>query len=208
MPKPNYCEVTLCNGQVVEIPKLHATDGMSLGGYNFAGPGWNSSQGCMAARPTCTFDFAAKIHDLHYCISNIDFKTLGDHEKDVAKGIGSARHRSHQHKADLIFRLMVNHTGEWGIGNYYSRTRFIHSKSEWALANDGFVNILSEPRLIAILKNYRMIPWSELTMRQKLANSFSLSQPRYAVPVDQDAHWYEWAQAKYRSIWGSLIAVR
>ena len=37
-----------------------------------------------------TFDFASKIHDLHYCISDIGFKTIGEHTEDVLGEAGLA----------------------------------------------------------------------------------------------------------------------
>ncbi|MCA9704351.1 MAG: hypothetical protein KDK70_00720 [Myxococcales bacterium] len=211
---PDYREVPISGGRTVSIPQTWATEGYSLGMYNFSGPGWNSSEGGMAARPVETFDFASKLHDLHYCISKIGFKTEGEHADDVEAGRGSARDRSHQHKADLIFRIMVEHTDNSGFGPYYSRTRFIHEQTQYAMADDGFVNILNEPNLIEVLKEYRMMPWSELPESSQPRHrrdwfERNVHGPRnYAEPVPEDQRWYEWAKEFYAPIWGRALAVR
>ena len=204
-------EVPARNGTTILIPTTDALHGESMLNWNFAGRGWNSSRGGMAARPTETFDFAAKLHDLHYCISNIGFKTKGEHADDVEAGTGSARDRSHQHKADLIFRIMVEHNDNWGAGPYYSRTRFIHEQTEYAQPDDGFINIFNEPVLCTVLQEYRMVPWSHVdrddrqyTPRRGRNNP---PRPRYSVPVPQDARWYEWAQEFYEPVWERIIAV-
>lgn len=216
MTDPNMRAVTIRDGRTVLIPQPWATDGYSVLMYNFAGPGWNSTQGAMAARPVETFDFAAKLHDLHYVISNIGFKTVGDHTEDVEAGRGSARDRSHQHKADRIFRLMVEHTGNWGIGPYYSRTRFSHERTEWAMEDDGFVNILTEPALISVLNEYQMMPWSELPRSDRHYreqprfhhdHGHQPPRPDYAHPVPQDREWFQWAQRHYEAVWGQVLAV-
>jgi hypothetical protein len=204
------------DGSMIYIPTLEARDGFSVGMYNFAGPGWNSSEGSMAARPVETFDFAAKIHDLHYCISDIEFKTKGGHDADVQAGRGNAVHRSHQHKADRIFRMMVEHTRNWGLGPYYSRTRFIHERTEWALPNDGFVNLLTEPMLVEVLREYRMVPWSALGRGSRSYRTDVLPagpapvpvlRPNYAAPVPEDAQWYEWAREFYAPVWQRLLEI-
>lgn len=211
---PDYREVDISGGRTVSIPQPWATEGYSLGSYNFSGPGWNSTEGAMAARPVETFDFASKIHDLHYCISKIGFKTEGEHADDVKAGRGSARDRSHQHKADLIFRIMVEHTDNRGFGPYYSRTRFVHEQTEYAMPDDGFVNILAEPNLCAVLGEYRMMPWSELPegdQQRHRRNWFERNvhgPPNYAAPVAQDQQWLEWARQHYSAVWGQVLAVR
>ncbi|MEM9459491.1 MAG: hypothetical protein AAGF11_35260 [Myxococcota bacterium] len=211
MPDYPTREVPARDGTTILLPTLEALEGYSVLGYNFAGPGWNSSRGGMAARPTDTFDFAAKLHDLHYCISDIGFKTKGEHADDVEEGTGNARDRSHQHKADLIFRLMVEHAENWGAGPYYSRTRFIHEQTEYAQANDGFINILSESVLCTVLNEYRMIPWSHVDRedRQYTARRGRNNPPRpiYSAPIPEDAQWYQWAMDFYAPVWGQILAV-
>lgn len=205
-------------GSTIVIPAPEAMEGWSFGMYNFSGPGWNSSEGGMAARPVETFDFASKIHDLHYCISDIGFKTLGEHEADVRAGQGNARNRSHQHKADRIFRIMVEHNDNWGLAPYYSRTRFIHERTEWAQPGDGFVNILTEPMLVQVLREYRMMPWSALPGGSR---RFREPEPRfhgphggpevprrdYAAPVPEDETWFEWARQFYAPVWQRILDV-
>lgn len=205
------------NGSTITIPTLEATEGKSMGMYNFSGPGWNSTEGAMAARPVETFDFASKIHDLHYCISDIGFKTESEHDADARAGRGNARDRSHQHKADRIFRIMVEHTNNWGFAPYYSRTRFIHERTEWALPDDGFVNILTEPMLAVVLREYRMMPWSELgrgsrTYRQPRQShgprgGAQPPRPDYAAPVPEDQTWLEWARDFYAPVWQRVLDV-
>lgn len=217
MTNPDMRPVTIRDGRQVLIPQPWATEGYSVLGYNFSGPGWNSSEGAMAARPVETFDFASKLHDLHYVISDIGFKTRGDHTEDVEAGRGNARDRSHQHKADRIFRIMVEHTGNWGIGPYYSRTRFIHEQTEWAIPNDGFVNILTEPNLVEVLKEYRMMPWRALPrgsrnyqeprFRSGRGHDHQPPRPDYDVPVPEDQTWLEWAQKTYEAVWPQILAV-
>lgn len=205
-------------GATIRIPTPEATEGWSYGIYNFSGPGWNSSEGGMAARPVETFDFASKLHDLHYCISDINFKSASEHAADVRAGRGSARNRSHQHKADRIFRTMVEHTGNWGLAPYYSRTRFAHERTDWALPNDGFVNILTEPVLLVVLQRYRMMPWSELgrgsrryretpQMHQGRGGAPSVMRPDYAAPVSEDQTWFDWARRYYAAVWPRVLAV-
>ena len=206
-------------GATIVIPTPEATEGWSFGMYNFSGPGWNSSEGGMAARPVETFDFASKIHDLHYCISDINFKTASEHQDDVRAGRGSARNRSHQHKADRIFRLMVEHTNDWGLAPYYSRTRFSHERTEWALPNDGFVNILTEPVLVTVLREYRMMPWSELGRGSRhyrqtpqphhggRGGAPDVMRRDYAAAVPEDQTWFEWARAFYAPVWERCLAI-
>ncbi|MEM9457290.1 MAG: hypothetical protein AAGF11_24135 [Myxococcota bacterium] len=206
-------EVIIRGGRTIQIPTLEAKDGMSVLSYNFAGPGWNSTEGAMAARPTGTFDFAAKIHDLTWCILDIaSFQPVSDHLEDIEKGRGDPLNRSRQHKADVIFRLMVEHNGNWGIAPWYSRRNFAHERTDFARADDGFVNILNEPNLIAVLNDYRMMPWSELPRSDRhydIEHDFEQAtvSPDYDTPVPQDQRWYAWAKEFYGPVWGDLIAV-
>jgi hypothetical protein len=206
-------------GATILIPTPEATEGMSVLMYNFSGPGWNSSEGGMAARPVETFDFASKLHDLHYCISDIGFKTVGEHEAEAARGgldARALRDRSHQHKADRIFRIMVEHNGNWGLGPYYSRTRFIHEHTEWALPDDGFINILTEPMLVQVLCEYRMMPWSELPRGSRAyreprpmgpRGGQQPPRPNYSAPVPEDQRWFEWTKDFYAPVWAQVLAV-
>lgn len=216
MTDPNMRVVTIRDGREVLVPQPWATEGFSVLMYNFSGPGWNSTEGAMAARPVETFDFASKIHDLHYVISDIGFKTIGEHTEDTEVGRGSARDRSHQHKADRIFRIMVEHTDDRGIGPYYSRTRFIHERTDWALPNDGFVNLLTEPALVKVLEEYRMMPWSELPRADRSyredrrvhhGRGHQPRRPDYAQSVPQDSGWYQWAQKRYEGVWIDMLSV-
>ena len=204
-------EVPSKDGGTIVIPTLEAMEGFSVLSYNFAGPGWNSSQGGMAARPVETFDFAAKLHDLSYCISNIEsFKTASEHLDDVEEGTGDPRIRSLQHKADLIFRIMVEHNDNWGIGPYYSRTRFAHERTEFAQDGDGFINILNEPALCIVLNEYRMMPWSHVSSDDKQYHPrHGRNPPRrnYSAPVPEDASWYQWAKEFYGPVWGRFLSV-
>ena len=206
------------NGATILIPVPEAIEGWSYGIYNFSGPGWNSSEGGMAARPVETFDFASKLHDLHYCISDIGFETVGTHQESFLAGRGDARARSHQHKADRIFRIMVEHTNDWGFAPYYSRTRFSHERTEWALPGDGFVNILTEPALVTVLREYRMMPWSALGRgsrryrepdRRFHGHDSGPEAPRrdYAAPVPEDETWFEWARDFYAPVWQRILDV-
>jgi hypothetical protein len=205
-------------GSTIVIPTQEATEGWSFGMYNFSGPGWNSSEGGMAARPVETFDFASKLHDLSYCISDIGFKTIGEHEADERAGRVDERTRSLQHKADRIFRIMVEHNDNWGAAPYYSRTRFIHERTEWARSDDGFVNILTETALVEVLREYRMMPWSELpsgsrTFRRPEVQAHGPrsgpAAPRrdYAAPVPEDERWFQWTMEFYAPVWQRILAV-
>lgn len=214
MTRSDYREVTISGGRVISIPKLDATEGSSYGDYNFSGPGWNSTQGAMAARPVCTFDFASKLHDLSYCISKIeDFKSVSDHDADIANNTGDPVMRSVQHKADLLFRIMVVHTDNSGVGPLYSRLTFAHDRADYAMANDGFVNILNEPSLIAVLNDYRMMPWDQLPGDNQVRHrrdwfERNVHGPRnYAERVPQDSEWYDWARTHYAPVWGQLRSI-
>lgn len=211
--RPDYREVTIRGGRVITIPHTWATEGWSFGMYNFSGPGWNSSEGGMAARPVETFDFASKLHDLSYCISKIGFKEVDDHDEDVREGRGSAKERSLQHKADRIFRIMVEHTDNSGLAPLYSRLNFAHERTGWARKDDGFVNILNEPNLIGVLNEYRMMPWSELPEEDRPRHRRDWFErnihgpPNYAERVPQDSEWYKWARGHYDKVWCKLVAI-
>lgn len=205
------------NGTVVNLPGLHDKDGWSFGIYNFAGPGWNSSEGGPSARPVDRVDFAAKIHDFSYAIHNLEFKTEGEHKRDIEQGRGDPIKRSLQHKADLIFRVMVTHTDCYGLAMMYSRINFIHEQTSWARTDDNFVNIFNEKNITTKLNEYRMMPWTDIdesskTYRPRRPGSRRdrgeiARRPQYDTLVPEDATWLRWAQSVYQKVWGRLTNV-
>jgi hypothetical protein len=181
------------------MPGPDSREGSALPGFNFVGPGWN---GPFRTRPRNAFDFAAKIHDLTYCLNGLS-GGWGNTE--------SASELSKKSKADRLFRLLTSaHTG----GNLLSRllhplteATFLGGDESDFRRGDGFVNPLVDQTVVAALsapQRYLMIPYDGLPGRPCTSSGADYLA---ATPFDFAPGWFNWTRVAYQAVWPALVLI-
>jgi hypothetical protein len=193
------------------MPDPDRFEGAAFPGHNFAGPGY---YGPFRFRPRNVFDLAAKIHDLCYLLNDIDF-SLG-REKDSFT-------QSRKAKSDYLFRAIAEHNAARPLTSHVlealASVAFDGKSTSEFLKDDGFVNPLVEPSVLALLcdpHRYLMIPYDHLrgdqqkketTWETRITLGFLKSSYRvYAgdwdlmVAYDREPGFMKWFQLHFRSV--------
>lgn len=187
------------------MPKPDETDGWAFAGdVNFAGPGWS---GPFRTRPRNHFDFASKLHDLAYCVNDLEIKMNPFFKRDPIS-------LSRKAKADSIFRLMNRHTGTSGFSikllNWGANLIFDGKDQDDFVAGDGFINPLTHSSVVFLLSDpaaYLMIPYERLP--RHLQPKTRKGKPDYmtATRYDHSPGWVSWAKTAYAKVWNDLAAI-
>ncbi|MEM9782359.1 MAG: peptidoglycan-binding domain-containing protein [Pseudomonadota bacterium] len=196
-PSPGLAGTSPTGTPLPAMPHPEEREGTAAPGMNFAGKGWS---GAYRTRPTCTFDFAAKLHDLYYAVNDLSFSLL----KPVDPVIASKRAR-----ADMIFHIMNDHCPAQGAAAAYDWvSRSIFRPQSDIVEGDGFINVMAEPQYLMRLNrphDYLMIPYNALPRAQRPVvervetgnwGTQRIEEPDYLVPVAYDTApgfiaWYD-----------------
>ncbi len=193
-----------------------------VGTGRFPGPGWS---GEFRGRPATLFDFAAKLHDLHYALNDIKFGAVSG---TVGHGVPFLRERgkalSRKAKADYIFRKMNDvgtGGGVWvGFVNWAARAAF-YDDPKYFCRNDDFANALLQPETprLARPEEYLMIPYSHLKEPRPtiavvkhwkgipdhpLTKTFTFPDYMGAANEDHSPGWWMWAESVYGETWRKI----
>ena len=198
-----------------------------IGTGHFPGPGWGSSTypgwtGEFRGRPDGLFDFAAKLHDLHYFLNQLEFGfgsgTIG-HWASPFREDGLTLSR--KAKADYIFTKMNavgTGGGAWvGVVSWLAR-RVFYDDPKWFCPNDGFKNALTYSKTTRLddPREYLMIPYGQLREPRPTVsvvrylhgirtprNARTVQYPDYMKTTDDDTApgWRGWAATTYGRTW-------